>query len=157
MVAGLVACSTPASDTRVSEVSVLTNNANCAYYEKAGKAVWLNNEDDLTAIWKQTQAQMLGLSTAEIPQVNFTGESVVAVFMGQRSTAGYQLAMAPQALSVKDGIASLKLHYLSPADDAIRAQVITSPCVLIKLETGAFTQLRIVDQKDRVQHELAVF
>lgn len=149
---GLTACITQTAGTDVPAVETISKSTQCSFYKKEGKAIWLDNEESLTAEWEKISAQGLALSKTKAPEVDFTREGIVAVFMGQRASAGYHLTMEPQTPIVAEGIASLNLHYISPPEGAMSAQVMTSPCLLLKLEKGAFRKIRIVDQTEHEHH-----
>lgn len=66
-----------------------------------------------------------------LPPVDFAKESVVAVFMGSRPTAGYSVAI----LSTTEGGGALIVRYREtrPAPGAITAQVLTFPYHIVAI------------------------
>lgn len=66
-----------------------------------------------------------------LPPVDFTKESVVAVFMGSRPTAGYSVAI----LSTTEGGGALVVRYREtrPAPGVITAQVLTFPYHIVAI------------------------
>src|SRR5690606_19023181 len=151
--AGLFACGSPTPERSVSDVTILANNFRCAFPEKTGKAVWLSDEKDFAATWNQALSG--GLNAApEPPEVDFTRIGVVAVFMGQRPTGGYGLALEPGLLGFEKDLAVLALRYQSPLQGAMTTQVITSPCLFMSLDKQDASRLRIVDQDGRERHLL---
>lgn len=67
------------------------------------------------------------------PAVDWTREAVLLVGMGQRPTAGHGVELAAAAGQVKEGVAAVRVAFRSPAADAMTAQVITSPCLVVAL------------------------
>jgi len=61
----------------------------------------------------------------ELPAVDFSKEMVVAVFLGSRTTSGYDVTV--QSTRVDDGTLVVEYRETSPPRDAMTAQVITSP------------------------------
>ena len=61
----------------------------------------------------------------DLPAVDFSREMVVAVFLGSRTTSGYDVTI--QGTHVDDGKLVVEYRETSPARDAMTAQVITSP------------------------------
>lgn len=61
----------------------------------------------------------------DLPPVDFSKEMVVAVFLGSRTTSGYDVTI--QGTRVDDGKLVVEYHETSPPRDAMTAQVITSP------------------------------
>jgi hypothetical protein len=64
-------------------------------------------------------------SDRELPAVDFSKEMVVAVFLGSRTTSGYDVAI--QGTRVDDGKLVVDYRESSPPRDAMTAQVITAP------------------------------
>jgi hypothetical protein len=83
--------------------------------------------------------------TGDLPAARY-----IAVDLGQRGTGGYGLAISRQA-GLKDGVLVLKATTFAPAADAMSAQVITSPCSLVRLPAIEFTSMRVIDQTGKVR------
>ena len=60
----------------------------------------------------------------------------VVVEMGQRSSAGYAIAVSRQAWLSRD-LVTLNASLLTPPADAPAAEVVTSPCALVALPGGS--------------------
>jgi len=80
--------------------------------------------------WQQLW-QRHGGAPAERPVVDFSRKMVVAVFMGERPTAGYGLRVL-DVHRANDGLHVL-IRRRQPAPDRPVAQVITTPFVMIQL------------------------
>ncbi|WP_299693045.1 protease complex subunit PrcB family protein [Hydrocarboniphaga sp.] len=78
----------------------------------------------------------------------------VAVDLGLRTTAGYGLAVSRQA-GLNDGVLVLKATSFAPAVDAISAQVMTSPCALVRLPAIEFNSMRLIDQSGKLRGSAA--
>ncbi len=76
---------------------------------------------------------------------------LVLVAMGTRPTAGYALA-APVA-RLREGVLELEVAWTEPPPGRIQAQVITSPCLVLRLPAVDFHTLRVVDRTGRVRLE----
>jgi len=57
---------------------------------------------------------------------------------------------------VRDGVAVVRTRWSAPAPGMLSAQVVTSPCVLIKLSKGDFAAIQVVDQNDQPRARLSV-
>ena len=66
-------------------------------------------------------------SNKPAPKVDFSTESVVAIFLGSRPTPGYSAHFIRAGL--KEKVLTLEWVERRPEDDAIRAQVMTSPAL----------------------------
>jgi hypothetical protein len=79
------------------------------------------------------------------PAVDFPREGVLAVSMGQKRTAGYGLALAEPEVAIADGTATVVVRFDEPPPGAIVAQVLTSPCLLVRVPRAGIREIRVVD------------
>lgn len=125
--------------TRASTVRAATQ---CGASDEAPSARWIATEGELRA------ALGFGavLGTPEpAPAVDFSNEAVLAVFMGQKRTAGFGLALHETEVAVADGRATLVVRFEEPPPGAMLAQVVTSPCLLLRLPRSGIREVRVVD------------
>jgi hypothetical protein len=100
-------------------------------------------EEQRTAV-ASTPAQFAALwrehSGEPQPAVDFAKETVVAIFLGTRNTAGYTVDIA----GVERTPAAVIVHYRErqPAPDAVTAQMLTFPFVIAAIPRGD-VQVRI--------------
>ena len=66
-------------------------------------------------------------SNTPAPQVDFSTESVVAIFLGSRPTAGYSAHFI--RAGIREKVLTLEWGERRPEADSIRAQVLTSPAL----------------------------
>lgn len=70
---------------------------------------------------------------------------VLLVEMGMRPTTGYGLALADSAVAVKRSSAALTLAWRRPPPDAMLAQMVTSPCLLLSLPPAGYDRVEVFD------------
>lgn len=87
------------------------------------------------------------------PTVDFPREGVLLIAMGQRSSAGYGLTLADKVAVVRDGVLTVRVDWREPLPDRLRAQVMTSPCLLVAVPDAGFTRIEVVDQQGRLRLE----
>lgn len=75
------------------------------------------------------------------------------VEMGRHSTGGYGIAVSSKARRSGNTLA-LIATFSSPAPDAMVTQMLTSPCVLVRLPAGDYTRLELLDQDGQMRAEL---
>jgi len=85
----------------------------------------ITSESELAALWKIVKA------TGEPPSIDFTQEAVIAVFAGERPTAGYSIAVSKVA--DVEGKRLVTISLMQPASDCVTAQVITAPYEILRL------------------------
>ena len=78
------------------------------------------------------------------PSVDFDDQLLVAVFMGQKPTAGYAVSFKGDA-KVKGDALKIGIERTYPSPDDMVAQVITSPYAIAIVERGDYTRVRFLD------------
>lgn len=115
------------------------------------EVVWIA---DIEA-WRQTYAQVTSLRMAPPPPaaVDFSREGIVLIAMGRQTTGGYGLSLTGAPALARDGVLTIPVDWREPPPGYAQAQVMTSPCLLVKVPKGAFSQIRVVDQDGRLRLE----
>lgn len=113
---------TPSATERNSTMRPLAKTANSQIRELRQTVV----RDQTT--WKNLWQEHTG-SDADLPTVNFEEDMVLALFMGEKPTGGYSLAIQ-EMLTEGNG---LKVIYqeIKPAADAMVIQVLTAPALMV--------------------------
>jgi hypothetical protein len=83
----------------------------------------------LISLWNVAYGNQL--AQPPLPEVDFRRESVVAIFIGQRPTGGYEIDL--EEVTIEDGEVYVSLRENEPAEDAITTQVLTSPWVMFSV------------------------
>ena len=88
----------------------------------------------------RTQAEWAALwrrhsPSAAPPAVDFASRTVAAVFLGSRSTAGFQVEIT--GTREKGGVVTVLWQEGRPAADAVTAQVLTSPFHIVTIPKPA--------------------
>jgi VWFA-related protein len=94
--------------------------------EQTRQAV-IRSDAEWQALWKEHAP------TRPLPAVDFTRDAVVAIFLGSRATAGYDVAITgvePEGEGVR-----IRYRETRPGAGAMTAQVITSPFHIVSTET----------------------
>jgi len=87
-----------------------------------------------------------------LPKLNFQHEIALLVEMGQRPTLGYQITLSgTDNLHITQEQAHLTLDWIQPPADAMVAQMISSPCLLLKLKRGNYTSVQILDRQGTIK------
>ncbi|HEX4896183.1 MAG TPA: protease complex subunit PrcB family protein [Solimonas sp.] len=69
----------------------------------------------------------------------------VLIGMGQRNSGGYGLAVSREATE-RDGVLRLQATFLVPSAGRMVTQMITSPCVLVRVPASGWRAVEVVDQ-----------
>ncbi|HEY6005941.1 MAG TPA: protease complex subunit PrcB family protein [Anaeromyxobacter sp.] len=120
--------------------SVVRAGAQCGGEASGPSARWIGSEGAFRAAMGAG-----GVFGTEAATPDFRKEGVLAVFMGQRPTAGYGLALHDPTVVIQDGVGKVVVRLEEPQPGAMVAQVLTSPCLLIRMPKQGIRQLRVVD------------
>lgn len=101
------------------------------------KQVVARNATEWQALWRQHAGDR------PLPSVDFSKESVVAVFMGSRNTAGYSVGIV--STTEGNGVLIVRYKETAPPRDAIAAQVLTAPYDIVAIPKT--TAARVVFEK----------
>ena len=115
---------------------------------------WITSQTQLEQLYAQFSAHILGAKKIKAPPVDFKSSGVVLLRMGQKHSGGYRLELPEQKLAVKEGVVQLRVNWIEPAPGAIVAQVITSPCLLVRVPLAAYHRLEVVDQEHHIRASL---
>lgn len=86
-------------------------------------------------------------------EVNFDKEQAVVVALGQMPSPGYGISLDGADASLQDGVVNLPVKFSRPNPDALYAQVMTSPCLVLNLPKGDYTKVVAGDMTASVPKE----
>ena len=100
----------------------------------AGRQATARSTDEWAKLWTEHAGERTR------PNVDFSRDVVVAVFMGTRPTAGFSV----EIVGVRQEGQALVVSYKEtrPAPDALTAQVLTSPYHIVAVPRGSTTDVR---------------
>lgn len=108
-------------------------------FETLGKAQTSEHQEEKNYVvntgeeWSKLWGKITGPTARAMPvPVDFEKETVIAVFQGQRSSAGYTIEVT-KILQV-NGKLEVFVTETSPGDSCVTAQVITAPYHLVKIQ-----------------------
>jgi len=116
----LAACQSGTADDGVA-VEMIASADQCGRNEAA--LVWAENRSDFPAGAKP-------MATASEPVLS-AGDPVLLVYLGQKPTPGYSAAL--QGAGLADGRLHIDLKAEEPDPGVMMAQVITTPCVALRI------------------------
>lgn len=100
------------------------------------RAVIVDNPESWQKLWQEHQGSLDGL-----PEVDFSRERVVAVFLGLRHTSGHSVKL--DVAAEKDGLA---VSYEIRKPKSFAAQVMSSPFALVKVPAAPIRMLASGDE-----------
>ncbi|UCD69074.1 MAG: protease complex subunit PrcB family protein, partial [Betaproteobacteria bacterium] len=137
--------------TVTAEVNLLTQSTQCGNKSSEASVEWIADGEAYASAYNRTQQHIVG-DASKPPLVDFARQGVIAVYMGRRPTAGYGLGLASRNAEVEErGVLTLVVSWIEPLADAVLAQVITSPCLLVSVPKGDYVTIQVVDGDGRVR------
>ncbi len=107
-----------------------------------------------TAAWtewrRQRDRQLLSVADGpddEATPVDFGQSTVIVISMGQKPTPGYAVEVLEDSAMLQGETLIISSVWQRPAEGAILAQVLTSPCVAITVSTARYDTVKINDQQ----------
>lgn len=137
-----------ASKTELAATALKTGRQ-CLPAPDTWTASWIASQDQLRLFISRCHANRMGTVSTAVPVVDFTQSGVLALEMGQQRSAGYGFDTESVTASLENRTATVTVAHRRPAPGTVTAQVITSPWILIRLPTGAFREIRVVDHNFR--------
>lgn len=104
---------------------------------KTEKQVVVKSAAEFSTLWQEHNG-----SSENQPDVDFGSDMVVAVFMGEKATGGYNIEIT--SVSMNDSQITVEYSETEPDPDGFTTQVITSPAHIVKIKKSdvkvAFTK-----------------
>lgn len=151
LLSGLQSCAQSADPVLANTVplsaKVLRNTAHCGDYVSAPAVIWIQQSEEL----KRLYAGFPGIQQHTPPSVDFANEGVLLIAMGQHPTAGYGLVLEPNSVQLGDSTLKVTVAWQEPAPGYLQAQVITHPCLLLKLPAVPFRHIQVLDSDGHVR------
>jgi hypothetical protein len=145
-----VLCTGCSSHEPIAAAQVLNHN-NCAMTEAGVRVVTYADVARLRG------SRLLNMTTAGAGEGDEQESNLLllAVSKGRQPTPGYGFELS-RAFLTADGVATVELRWLTPADDTVQAQVLTQPCIVVGLQRGPFQRVRAVDDTGDLLGEVAL-
>lgn len=118
--------------------STLQRGSNSGVAER--KAVLLTDESGWKSNWAQASARQV--PAPEAPALDFSQQSVVAVYMGEQRTGGYSIEIT--GVELVNGTLKVTVKQSRPAPGAIVTQALTQPFHMVRIpKVPAGTKLEV--------------
>lgn len=125
------------------QIRQITQSAHCGL-TGPGVAYLRSSEERETVLDVRGQ----NMATDAVRNVDLSREDLVIVTLGQKPTGGYSVGLR-DALE-QDRVLDLVMQVNAPAPDMMVTQVITSPCVVLAVESRDWKQVRVQGVTERV-------
>jgi hypothetical protein len=128
------------------KVRLLFKGGQCMTNRLNPHAVWIEDPDQFKKTYARLTKHTIGAQQDLSPRVDFSREGILIVAMGQKPTGGYGLELNREFAVISEDTAALRVSWIDPPKGAILPQIITSPCLVIILPKGPYSQIQLLDQ-----------
>jgi hypothetical protein len=143
----LAACGAVREDAPLAVPVLLHGSAHCTTQDPIVR--WIPGEQEWLAAYRSTSSGELVARPP--PSVDFATEGVLLIAMGSRPTGGFALSPAGAPTTLLDGVLRVMVEWREPAAGAIVPQVLTSPCLFLKLPAARFERIEVVNGDGHVR------
>lgn len=133
-------------------VAVLYSGDHCGTIQQGFQAVWVAHPDQLRQLGGH-QGQAAGWDHV---QWDPDTEGALWIQMGIRPSGGYGLELRDPVALVRHGVATVAVGWRVPDPDRFVIQVLTSPCLLLKLPRQGIEKVHIQDQHGNLRARVNV-
>lgn len=127
-------------------VEILYRGNDCGRQASDPHLTWIADQPRLSQFQQQMGRDYLPPQVITFPVVDFSREGVLVIEMGRRPSAGYGVDLASSPGKFRNATLWLSLFWREPAPGSMQAQVLTSPCVIVRIPKGTFRSIQLVDQ-----------
>ncbi len=127
-------------------VTVLHSARQCFPAPPGWTLSWVSNQRDYRALCNRCRGGFVG-SLVDAAPVDFSREGVLVVEMGRRPTTGYGFDAAGVSAAVSGQTAVVQVRVVTPAPGGVSAQMVTAPCLLLRMPRKGYKNIRVVDSE----------
>lgn len=145
----LHACADTIAPANRASVQTLHSSAWCDGAEQSG--IQLISAQQFSLLTGNARTFITNTDTTRMPAPD---QSLLQLNMGQFASAGYAISIMHAEISTHE--LSLIIHWHEPAANALTAQMLSQPCVVVALDLRDIHHLQVIDQNRMPRFELTV-
>jgi hypothetical protein len=149
-IAWLTACAGPAPSATAVPVEALYRGAHCGAPDTEPVATWLTDAEALARAYA-TIRRLSASGRAKPPPIDFTHSAALLVSMGTMPTSGYALSLADEPARIATDALEITLNWQSPPRGAMVAQMLTSPCLVLRIPREGYREIRVLDHAGAIR------
>lgn len=142
----------PPDAAKTVSLKRLSSSSVCGGKAASAGLAWIGTDAELAA---ERNRKPTGSGNGPVRMdVDFSRFAVLRMAMGEKPTGGYDLDLAQTAASVTDGTLVIRIDWIEPAPGAMVPQMITAPCLLVRVPRNGYGRVAVVDQHGTVRFRL---
>ncbi|MBI9082122.1 MAG: protease complex subunit PrcB family protein [Desulfobacterales bacterium] len=134
--------------------NVVYTGGQCGSSEACGE--WINDAEHLESVCRKVRREFIAGSDIPVPAIDFEQFAALRISMGTQPTGGYELVLVDTHARIEKETAIIRVDWIEPAPDAMVTQMITSPCLLVRIPRGDYRRIEIQDQHGTVRCRIDV-
>lgn len=138
----------PVSSQAMVEAVSLLAATDCGEEASEPAANWIGEEEAYQAVLQKISSRRPEAAAGLAP-VDFSRQGVLCINMGFKPTAGFSLSLAAKEVTLDKDTATVRITWNEPPPGALVPQMLTSPCLLVRLPRAGYSKVRVVDQAGR--------
>ena len=139
---------TTAANLSSIPIEVLYRDQQCNISQ--AKTQWIDSPHAYQTLFEILRKTYIG-GKEQPPPVDFSVDKVLLVTMGQKNTGGYAVELANNEANVDSGVLTISVQWREPGRGMMVTQVLTSPCMLLKIPEVDFERIEINDQNGSIR------
>jgi hypothetical protein len=104
----------------------------------------ISNRQQLVSFWSRVHASQL--QPPPVPDVDFSRETLVAIYQGQKASGGY--SVQARRVAVEQGELYVDVEFVEPAPGAMTTTALTSPWTLVRVLRAGYPVVWVRDAVD---------
>ena len=133
------------------EAEMIYHGTNCFMDQREAHLRWISSRTEFKKVWEKLHSNRFGDSIHALPEVDFESYGILVINMGFRNTGGYAVELADKTVQVKDRVAKVSVHWISPSPENLVLQVITTPCLFLTLPRRDLKWIQVVDDNGELK------
>jgi hypothetical protein len=153
MVGGCAHSTPSATAPEAVPMAVIFGGSMAGGTDMAPGGVWLSDQKQLDALmdrlFKGTR-----IPSQVGPDIDFSAEGVLVVWMGRKTSGGYALELAADRAEIEDHTARVPVRWIEPAKGAMVTQIMTDPYLMVRLAKGGYDKIVVIDADGAIRVEV---
>lgn len=130
-------------------MQVVYQSAECGTIKDLPNQVWISDQGSLESVFARILSNRIGKQLPEFTEhFDFDRFGLLFLHMDEKPTGGFSFELLPDHSCLSGNTAVIGIDYIKPDPDAVVSQMITHPCIMIKLEKKDFNRIVILDQNN---------
>ncbi len=132
-------------DVSVAEATVIPVYQAAMCHQLVRSSAWINSNEELNAFLTTSGKNTIPFFSPP----NFSTHKLLVVYSGEKPSTGYSMGLASQKYSQATNKWEIQISESTPSPDSVQAQVITSPCLMLRIPRAPTEDVDIRNTNDK--------